>query len=234
MVLMPISAKRSNINIKEAGSARFLYKEDSVTRLSWDNKLNISTFTTRDWKENVPDFYRLEPTDYRILERIMNEIDIKASDRFVDFGCGNGRIIYYVNYRFNIPVAGIELNQETFKELEENKKSYLQEHPRDTKDIDLYHIGAEHYNIQEADTLFYFFNPFSIKIFRKVCYNIVRSVQIHERAVQIILYYPQKRFIDLLDNHTPFEMKQRIPVDWSYDDRDYAIVYHYQPQKKGE
>ena len=46
---------------------------------------------------------------------------------------------------------------------------------------------AEQYEIQKTENIFYFFNPFSADIFKKVVKNIMKSYEEHNRTMHLIL-----------------------------------------------
>ena len=44
----------------------------------------------------------------------------------MDFGCGRGRVAFYIHNKFHIPVTGIEINDKTYGEALDNKLRYRQ------------------------------------------------------------------------------------------------------------
>lgn len=48
-------------------------------------------------------------TPYSTLERALKFIPIKKSDFFVDLGCGHGKLVFYMNLKYKIKSAGIDL-----------------------------------------------------------------------------------------------------------------------------
>ncbi|MBW9235542.1 hypothetical protein JQK62_25785, partial [Leptospira santarosai] len=54
---------------------------------------------------------------------------------------------------------------------------------------------AEDYKIDSRDDVFYFFNPFSEQIFMKFVGNILDSVDMHKRSIDLILYYPSSAYL---------------------------------------
>lgn len=79
----------------------------------WDNLLNIETTNERDWQAAIYDYHRLESTDYEVLSLLFDNLTVSKDDVFVDMGCGTGRAMFYVYYRFGITVKGIELHPMT-------------------------------------------------------------------------------------------------------------------------
>lgn len=192
--------------------------------VDYDSLLNIYTTNSRNWDASITHFNRLEPTSYNVLNLLFQHLEVTEKDNFVDFGSGNGRVLFYVHYRYQIPVTGIELHPITFIELEENKKHYLSKN-YNKKAINLYQINALDYEIKKQDSIFYFFNPFSVVIYKKVFTNIMKSLTTHPRKVQIIIYYPNNQLIDFLNNHTPFRLNKKVDIEWSYDAMDHILIY---------
>jgi len=64
-----------------------------------------------------------------------------------------------------------------------------------------------------------------VKIFKKVVRNILKSVQQHERVVELILYYPLPDFKQFLSRHTPFQMINKIHVSNEHGKYGKFVVY---------
>src|SRR5699024_10596523 len=93
-----------------------------------------------------------------------------------------------------------------------NKASYRHEAAHIEAPIYFEYGLAENYLIQPEDNLFYFFNPFSLTIFKKIVANILKSVKDNPRTVEIIFYYPLEGFVYFLQKETPFELTTQINV----------------------
>jgi len=83
---------------------------------------------------------------------------------------------------------------------------------------------AERYKVEKEDNCFYFFNPFTVPIFKKVVNNIIRSVDKHNRPVDMILYYPFPDYVDFLRT-TPFTIIKDIEVPDATDVRERFVIY---------
>src|SRR5699024_6052385 len=122
-------------------------------------------------------YNRYEATPYQALEKFFAAHPLDKEDRVVDFGCGRGRVTFYIHDKFQIPVTGIEANDKTFTEALKNKETYRRKRSHIQAPISLEFNLAEQYDIQAEDTCFYFFNPFSLQIFKQVVMNIKRSLR---------------------------------------------------------
>lgn len=182
-----------------------------------DAMLNIKTRGEQKGFSKSLHYHRYEPTPYSALEKLFNQYKLKSSDCVVDFGCGKGRLNFYINYFFNATVVGIEMNETFYQEAVDNRNSYMRKHKTSSDKIQFHCCLAEMYQINPVDNRFYFFNPFSIQIFRKVINNILISVENTVRDIELLLYYPSEDYIYFLENQTSFELKEEIILSGLYE-----------------
>lgn len=196
---------------------------------SFDASLNIATIGIREWKGKDEERYnRYEATPYKALEVLFNQYELKPSDTFVDFGAGEGRVSFYVHRKFNIPVKGIENNDKTFDEALINEKSYRYHIEEQAAPIHFEYGLAEMYEVDQADTHFFFFNPFSVSIFKQVIENIVTSIEAYPRTAEVILYYPLPAFKHVM-KQTPFQKVKKIKVPKIHGKYGKFIIYRFTP-----
>ena len=193
----------------------------------YEKLLNIKTSGEQKIFNESPHYNRYEPTSYSVLEILAKQYHFTAEDTIVDFGCGKGRLNFYINHFFDSTVTGIEMNTFFYTQAIDNKRDYLKKHKKKINKINFLNCFAEEYNINPSDNKFYFFNPFSIQIFIKVIGNILISVEESERTVDIILYYPSYDYIYFLENNTPFVLLNEIKLPYLYDNdpRHSFLVY---------
>lgn len=185
----------------------------------YEKLLNIKTCGEQKLFNESFHYNRYEPTAYSVLEALTKEYAFTAKDRIVDFGCGKGRLNFYVNHFFDSTVTGIEMNPFFYQQALDNKKEYLKKHKKSPAKLFFSNCLAEEYLINPSDTKFYFFNPFSTQIFIKVMGNILRSAEDDNRIIDIILYYPSYDYICFLEDNTPFALLHEIKLS-SSDDSD--------------
>ncbi len=193
----------------------------------YDELLNIKTVGDQKGFNKSFHYHRYEPTPYHALEKLFTKYELKSSDRLVDFGCGKGRLNFYVNHLYRSSVVGIEMNETLYQEAMENRKRYLEKYKDRQGRIHFECCLAQEYEIDPSDNRFYFFNPFSIQIFMKIINNILRSVEMFERDIELILYYGSDDYIFFLENQTPFELKEEIALHGLYekDDSERFLIY---------
>ena len=92
----------------------------------YDDLLNIETGERQVRFYKSFHYHPYEPTPYSVLEILFNEYELNKDDHLVDFGCGKGRLNFYVHNRFQAKVTGIEMNELFFNNAIENLR-FLQE-----------------------------------------------------------------------------------------------------------
>ena len=181
-----------------------------MSERKFDRILNIKTDGLRESREQTEKYNRYEATPYAALEKLIDSYQLKSSDHAVDFGSGKGRVSFFLHYHFDMPVTGIEMNKWTFEDSLKNKQQYKLKNNHLNALIQFECQLAEHYQIDHKQNIFFFFNPFSLKVFKQVIYNILASTQVSNRSVDLILYYPLPEFKNFLDQETPFQLSQSI------------------------
>lgn len=154
-----------------------------------DLLLNIDTSGIDESKE---DFHhnRYEATPYEVLDCLIESGYILKENKIVDYGCGKGRVALYLNHQIGCDATGVDYNDQLICIANENKK-------RLNSKVEFYCVNAEKYELKDEDS-FYFFNPFSEKILRKVINQIMISIYDHPRKVKLFFYYPDDEFITYL------------------------------------
>lgn len=186
----------------------------------YDRMLRIRTVGTREWLNQSAHYNRYEATPYVALDELFLNYHLEKADQVVDFGCGKGRLAFYLHHRFQVAVTGIEMSGQLYQEALENQENYMRKMRKMDHLIRFECCLAEEYEVDVADNRFYFFNPFSIQIFMKVIDNILRSVEQQKRSVDIILYYPTADYSEFLETDTPFELLQEVRVPGLYEQND--------------
>ena len=197
-----------------------------MSEIIYDRILNIKTNGIREWPEMENDYNRYEATPYFALEKLFKKVKIKPSDMFVDFGCGMGRVAFYVHNRFNIDVTGLEANQAVYQELQTNYNKYKKVAKHNNAKLEFKYLLAQDYLVNDNDNVFYFFNPFSTSIFEMVVHNILKSYEKNKREIKLILFYPIKQYHKFLIQRTPFKLISEVQV--SFDDLEHDKFHIYQ------
>lgn len=166
-------------------------KEDK-NESRWDKLLNIRTMGRDD---THADQYRYpyEPTPYSVLERLANAGYIRKGNILLDYGCGKGRVDFFLSYQTRCKSIGIEYDERIYEKAAENKK-YAVSSGR----VEIELANAEEFAVPETADCMYFFNPFSVEILRKVMARILESYYAEPRRIQLFFYYPSDEYISYL------------------------------------
>lgn len=81
-----------------------------MDEFQFENILNIKTCGEQKIFNESIHYNRYEPTSYFALQTLFNEYELNNFDNIIDFGCGKGRLNFFIDYFYNIKVTGIELN----------------------------------------------------------------------------------------------------------------------------
>lgn len=191
----------------------------------YDKLLGIKTVGIREWTDNNVQYNRYEATPYKALNILCESYKFKNINKIVDFGSGRGRVAFYLHNRFHLPVIGIEAHSKRYEEALENKAAYRLRAKHIPAPIKFKYGLAQHYKIDKKANCFYFFNPFSVHIFKKVVNNILRSVEKDRRTVDMILYYPIREYKDFLKTSTPFTIINKIRIPGRSDKNEKFLIY---------
>ena len=156
-----------------------------------DKQLKIQTIGRDDSKEDTY-HHPYEPTPYSVLERLAESEYITRDNILVDYGCGKGRVDFYLSAKVGCETIGIDFDERMIKKALENSKSFIGKlKPK------FICISAENYEVGNADC-FYFFNPFSIEILRSVLGKIIDSYYENPRPMTLFFYYPDEEYVAYL------------------------------------
>ena len=159
---------------------------------TWDKLLKIKT-SGRDDSNADQYHYPYEPTPYSVLERLANSGFISKRDVVLDYGCGKGRVDFFLSYQVKASTIGIEYDERIYQSAMENKETAISR----TK-TEFVLARAEEYNVSLQVNRCYFFNPFSVEILRKVMARIMESYYETPREIFFFFYYPSEEYISYL------------------------------------
>ena len=141
--------------------------DDSESK--WDKLLQIKT-AGRDELGADEYHHPYEPTPYGVLERLADSGLIGNDDVVLDYGCGKGRVGFFLSYWTKVKSIGIEYDARIYQGALENQKTTIS---RVKPDFVL--SRAEEYEVPPDVNRCYFFNPFSVEILHKVMARIMES-----------------------------------------------------------
>ena len=157
-----------------------------MTEREWDKRLHIKTIGRED--EDNPHYSPYEPTPYCVLQRLADSGHIRRRDHLLDYGCGKGRVAFFMASVVGCRVTGIDQSRKLIDMAKENRSaSGLGDRVR------LECCLAEQYRIRD-ESAFFFFNPFSWKVFEGVIRRLAAG-----GSGKIILYYPSEEYMTWLN-----------------------------------
>ena len=188
---------------------------------TWDKLLQIKT-TGRDELGADEYHHPYEPTPYSVLERLAKSGFFGKDDVVLDYGCGKGRVGFFLSYRTKAKTIGIEYDVRIFQDALENQKTTVS---RVKPDFVL--TRAEEYEVPPDVNRCYFFNPFSVEILHKVMARILDSWYENYREIFLFFYYPADEFIAYLMTVDELEFYDEIECDdlFTGDPRERIMIF---------
>ena len=166
-------------------------KEDKNEE-KWDRLLRIRT-TGRDDSHADQYRYPYEPTPYSVLERLAQSGRIRKKQVLLDYGCGKGRVDFFLAYQAGCRSIGIEYDDRIYEKAVENQKAAVS-----SGRVRLDQANAEMFPVPPEVDRIYFFNPFSVEILQKVMNRILDSYYEQMRPIQLFFYYPSDEYLSYL------------------------------------
>ena len=181
---------------------------------TWDQRLQIQT-AGRD--DTNADQYRhpYEPTPYSVLERLADSGFFCREDTVLDYGCGKGRVGFFLSHQTGARVIGIEYDDRIYAEALLNRNDAAS---RAKAEFVL--TGAETYALPPAVNRCYFFNPFSLEILRKVMARILESWYEQPRRLLLFFYYPADEYLAYLMTVEELEFYDEIECEDLFAGKD--------------
>ena len=174
---------------------------------TWDQRLKIQT-GGRDDSNSDQYRYPYEPTPYCVLERLAQSELICEGDTVLDYGCGKGRVGFFLSHRTMANTIGIEYDERIYQDALDNRNTA----PARQKTVFVC-IAAEGYEVPHGVNRCYFFNPFSVEILHKVMARILESYYETPREILLFFYYPSDEYISYLMTVDALEFFDEIECD---------------------
>ena len=166
-------------------------KEDKNEE-KWDRLLRIRT-TGRDDSHADQYRYPYEPTPYSVLERLAQSGRIRKKQVLLDYGCGKGRVDFFLAYQAGCRSIGIEYDDRIYEKAVENQKAAVS-----SGRVRMEQANAEMFPVPPEVDRIYFLNPFSVEILQKVMNRILDSYYEQMRPIQLFFYYPSDEYLSYL------------------------------------
>ncbi len=163
-----------------------------TSEATWDKILKIKTSGRDDSKADQYN-YPYEPTPYSVLERLANSGWVGKKDIVLDYGCGKGRVEFFLAYQTKASVIGMEYDERIYKTALDNKESAVS-----AGKVTFIMEDAGQFEVPDDVNRVYFFNPFSVGILQTVVARIRDSYYQNPREILLFFYYPSDEYIAYL------------------------------------
>ncbi|MBE6969022.1 MAG: methyltransferase domain-containing protein [Ruminococcaceae bacterium] len=183
-----------------------------ISENAWDELLQIKTSGLDDTNADAH-HYRYEPTPYRVLERLADSGLFGEGDTVLDYGCGKGRVCFFLAHRTKVRAIGIEYDRRIYRAALENRKTAAK------AGVDFVLTAAEEYEVLDYVNRCFFFNPFSVEILQKVMARILESWYETPRELFLCFYYPFDDCLSYLMSVEELEYYEEIDCGSNPQDR---------------
>lgn len=180
----------------------------------WDKLLQIRT-TGRDNSHADQYRYPYEPTPYPVLERLANSGYIRKGNTLLDYGCGKGRVDFFLSWQTRCRSIGIEYDERIYEKAVENQNMSSA-----SGRVTFQAVDAGEFPVPESVDRIYFFNPFSLEILQKVISRIRDSYYEAPRELLLFFYYPSDEYISFLMTVNELTFYDEIDCGDLYDGKD--------------
>ena len=195
----------------------------------WDRLLKIKTGGRDDSHAGAFNF-PYEPTPYCVLERLASRGYIGKKNTLVDYGCGKGRVPLFMSYQTRCRSYGVEYDEDIYNRALRN----VEECPAGNR-VNIMLTKAEAFEVPVEADRFYFFNPFSVEILKRVLKRIMEMHYVNQTTAAVptdrllFFYYPSQEYISALQAMDELTLVEDIDcTDLSPDtanDRERVVVY---------
>jgi len=179
----------------------------------WDKLLKIST-SGRDDSRSDEYNYPYEPTPYSVLLRLAESGHIRRRSKVIDYGCGKGRVGFFLNYQLGCQCIGVEHDERIWQQARINQNSYVKKYG-----LTFVCEKAEMFQVEDADC-FYFFNPFSVEVLKSVVGRILESYYNDPRTMRLFFYYPNDEYVAYLMTKPEVEFWDEIDCSDLFEGND--------------
>lgn len=170
----------------------------------WEKMLRIKT-TGRDDSRSDSYKYPYEPTPYPVLERLANTGYIGKQNLLLDYGCGKGRVDFFMSYQTRCRTIGIEYHDRVYEGAMANL-----ERAASSGRVQFELANAEQFPVPVEVDRIYFFNPFSVEILIKALARVLESYYEKPREILFFFYYPSDEYIRYLMERNELQFLEEV------------------------
>lgn len=177
-----------------------------------DRFLKIKTNGRDDSVSNHINF-PYEATPYCVLQTLANSGYLSKRDKIIDFGCGKGRVDFYLAYSLKAKMIGVEFDPRLYNSALKNSQTALS-----SARVSFVNCDARDYVIDSDVTGAYFFNPFNVEVLECVINNLRCSKNENDREIKLFFYYPSKNYLEYLNNQNDITIITQLDCMDQFDE----------------
>lgn len=199
------------------------YRIATQAETNWDKLLNIKTSGRDDSKADTYR-YPYEPTPYSVLERLALSGYISKQNVLIDYGCGKGRVDFFLSYETKCRTIGIEYDERMYDRAVDNSRAAVSAGRTHFEMVD-----ATQYEVPAEADRFYFFNPFSVELLKSVLARIIESYYEAPREMYLFFYFPSDEYIAYLMSVDELSFEDEIDCSDLFEqdrERERIVVFH--------
>lgn len=181
------------------------HEEELVKNLEKILKINTTGF---DKSRSDTYRYPYEPTPYCVLERLANSGYITKKNTLIDYGCGKGRVDFYLSYQTKCKSIGIEYDDRIYERAMDNRENTVVKNR-----VEFVMTDATTYRIPKEVDRLYFFNPFSLELLKSVMERVMESYYENPREMILMFYFPSDEYVSYLTCETELDFLDEIECD---------------------
>jgi SAM-dependent methyltransferase len=132
-----------------------------------------------------------EPISYANLMKMFERLNMGPNDVFVDFGCGQGRVVCFAALQNVKKVVGVEPMKKFADNARENIKSLM---PKPAMPVEIVQGDPGSVKVDDG-TVYYFRNPPTIQTFKSIVSNIRESLKTKPRLIRIVYIHPMYEWL---------------------------------------
>lgn len=191
-------------------------------REDWDKLLRIRTSGRDDSRSNHINF-PYEPTPYEVLELLVREQYIGKKNTVLDYGCGKGRVDFYLAFETKCRCIGIDYDERMIAAADDNRETAVS-----GRRVEFIHANAARFEVPDEADRIYFFNPFSVEVLQSALTRIKESMYAHPREILLLFYYPSDEYVAFLMQQDALSFEDEIDCREIYknnDDRERILIF---------
>ena len=150
-----------------------------------------------------------------MLERLANTGCLKKGNTLLDYGCGKGRVDFFLSWQTRCQSIGIEYDERIYEKAIKNQEKAV------SSGRVIFELkDAGEFPVPKAVDRIYFFNPFSLEILQKVISRILESYYEAPRKILLFFYYPSDEYIFFLMTVNELAFSDEIDCTDLFPDQD--------------